>query len=77
VSGQGQNVTDAVAKLLIDLADEGLVIVLVMTDLALVVSICTKVVALDSGRLLAVGTPDEVRTNLRLQEPYLRRELSR
>jgi len=36
-----------------------------------VMSVARRVVVLDSGRLLAVGTPDEVRTDPRVVEAYL------
>jgi branched-chain amino acid transport system ATP-binding protein len=70
-SGQDEQETQTFAALLLELAADGLGILLVEHDMALVMGVCTKVVALDFGQVLAVGTPDEVRTNPRVQEAYL------
>ena len=75
-SGQDEQETEAFATLLQELAEEGLAVLLVEHDMALVMGVCAKVVALDFGQVLAVGTPDEVRTNPRVQEAYLGAEAS-
>jgi branched-chain amino acid transport system ATP-binding protein len=55
------------------LADGDLGVVLVEHNVNLVMQTCDRVIALDSGELIAAGTPQEVRTNERLQTAYLGR----
>jgi branched-chain amino acid transport system ATP-binding protein len=70
-SGQDEQETETFAGLLRELASEDLAILLVEHDMSLVMGVCAKVVALDFGQVLAVGTPAEVRTNSMVQEAYL------
>jgi len=45
--------------------------------MGLVLSICDLVFVLDFGRLIARGTPDEIRRNAAVVEAYLGRAASR
>jgi branched-chain amino acid transport system ATP-binding protein len=51
--------------------DDGLTILLVEHDMALVMDVCDRIHVLDFGEVIAVGTPDEVRSDPRVREAYL------
>jgi branched-chain amino acid transport system ATP-binding protein len=57
--------------------DAGTAMLLVDHDMGLVLSICDLVFVLDFGRLIARGTPDEIRRNAAVVEAYLGRAASR
>ena len=57
--------------------DSGTAMLLVDHDMGLVLSICDLVFVLDFGRLIARGTPDEIRRNAAVVEAYLGRAASR
>jgi branched-chain amino acid transport system ATP-binding protein len=63
--------THALGALLREVAGEGLAIVLVEHDMELVMPVCAVVTVLDQGRVLASGTPDEVRANEGVIHAYL------
>ncbi len=46
-------------------------VLLIDHNMALVMSVCDRVVVLDQGRMLAEGTPAEVRGNLDVAAAYL------
>jgi iron complex transport system ATP-binding protein len=52
--------TAATARLLRELADDGLAVVLVVHDLALAAALADRVVVVDHGRTIATGTPRAV-----------------
>ncbi len=70
-SGLSEAETDAFAALLGELTDDGLGILLVEHDVALVMSVCARIFVLDFGQILASGTPDEVRAQPQVQAAYL------
>jgi len=70
-SGLNESETDAMAVVLRGLADNGIGILLVEHDMSLVMSTCDDIHVLDFGQMIAVGTPDEIQTNKRVQEAYL------
>jgi branched-chain amino acid transport system ATP-binding protein len=51
--------------------DEGVSMLLVDHDMALVLNVCDYVYVIDFGRLLAQGAPAEVRTNEKVLAAYL------
>lgn len=70
-SGLSDVETDELATLLVDLAHEGLGILLVEHDVPLVMKICETIYVLDFGAILASGTASEIQTDTRVQEAYL------
>ena len=74
-SGQTEQETEGFAVMLRGLADEGLGICLVEHDLSLVMSLCRTIHVLDRGRLIASGTPDEVRATPEVVAAYIGAEV--
>jgi branched-chain amino acid transport system ATP-binding protein len=70
-SGQDEQETDAFADLLLDLASEGMAILMVEHDVALVMKVCAWIHVLDFGAILAVGTPTEIQQNQAVLDAYL------
>jgi branched-chain amino acid transport system ATP-binding protein len=70
-SGLDDTESDAFADLLIELARDGMAILLVEHDVQLVMKVCDNIHVLDFGAILAVGTPDEIQKDERVLEAYL------
>jgi branched-chain amino acid transport system ATP-binding protein len=70
-SGLDESETDDFGALLRELAGDGMAILMVEHDMDLVMSVCDEIHVLDFGRIIAHGTPAEVRANPRVQEAYL------
>ena len=75
-SGLDDAETDDVARLLTELAAEGITVMLVEHDVHLVMRVSQMIHVLDFGRLIAGGPPEEIRENKDVIEAYLGSELS-
>ena len=73
-SGLDQQETEVFGDLLLELAGEGLAILLVEHDVDLVMRVCDLVNVLDFGRKIAEGTPAEIQANPLVQAAYLGEE---
>lgn len=70
-SGLNDVESEAFGQLLIELAANGLGILLVEHDVALVMRVCETLSVLDFGQVIASGAPDEVRSNEAVLAAYL------
>jgi branched-chain amino acid transport system ATP-binding protein len=70
-SGLDEHESDVFGKLLLDLAGEGLAVLMVEHDVPLVMEVCKTIHVLDFGKMIAVGTPDEIQANPDVQAAYL------
>ena len=69
--GQTTEETETFARLLADLADDGIAVVLVEHDVALVMQVCEHIHVLDFGRIIASGSPEAIRANAEVRQAYL------
>jgi branched-chain amino acid transport system ATP-binding protein len=70
-SGQDESETEAFGLLLRRIAAEGVAVVLVEHDMQLVMRTCQRINVLDFGKVLAVGTPEQIQTDPAVLEAYL------
>ena len=70
-SGLNHEESEALGELLVDLAHDGMAILLVEHDMELVMRVCELIFVLDFGELIARGTPAEIRANEAVQAAYL------
>ena len=71
-SGLNNEETDDVSFWLEDIKhDLGVTLVMVEHDMKLVGQVADRVMAINDGKLLTIGTPDEVRNNADVQRAYL------
>jgi branched-chain amino acid transport system ATP-binding protein len=70
-AGQDDSETDRFAALLRELAAEGMAVLLVEHDVALVMEVCEQIHVLDFGEVIAVGPPEEIRVNDSVLAAYL------
>ena len=71
-SGLNQEETDDVSFWLDDIKhDLGVTIVMVEHDMGLVGRVADRVMAINDGRVIVIGTPEEVRNDAQVQQAYL------
>jgi branched-chain amino acid transport system ATP-binding protein len=70
-SGLDEQETDELAALLGRLAERDLAVLLVEHDVEMVMSVCRTIHVLDFGRILAVGTPEQVQKDPAVRAAYL------
>ncbi len=70
-SGLDERETEELGQVLQSVAHDGLGILLVEHDMAMVMSVCTHVSVLDFGAMIASGTPEEIREDALVQQAYL------
>jgi ABC-type branched-subunit amino acid transport system ATPase component len=71
-SGMAQRETEMLGQILTPLKEQlDLTLVLIEHDIPLVMSLADRVIAMESGEIIADGTPAEVRIDARVVESYL------
>jgi len=71
-AGLNDSETEALAEIIKSIRDDfGCTIFLVEHDMNLVMNVCDTVCAISFGKLLAIGTPDDIRNSPLVQEAYL------
>ena len=71
MAGLSNSEVDEVLDLLISLGDEDITIIMIEHIMQAVMRFSQRVMCLDAGRIIALGAPDEVMANKRVQEAYL------
>jgi branched-chain amino acid transport system ATP-binding protein len=70
-SGLSHEEVHALGDLMLELAGEGMAILLVEHDVELVMRVCSRIYVLDFGQLIAAGTAAEIQKNPAVQAAYL------
>ena len=70
-SGLDETESEAFAQRLLDLAGEGMAVLMVEHDVQMVMQVCSLVHVRDFGAILAVGTPREIQNDQAVLDAYL------
>lgn len=71
MAGLSHSEVDEVLDLLISLGEEDITIIMIEHIMQAVMRFSERVMCLDAGRIIAIGAPDEVMADKRVQEAYL------
>jgi branched-chain amino acid transport system ATP-binding protein len=71
MAGLSSSEVDEVLDLLMSLAGQDITIIMIEHIMQAVMRFSERVMCLDAGRIIAIGTPSEVMANQRVQEAYL------
>jgi branched-chain amino acid transport system permease protein len=71
VAGMRRAEASEVASLVRSLAGEGMTILLIEHNMGFVMNLCSRITVLNFGRVVATGTPPEVRSDREVVEAYL------
>jgi branched-chain amino acid transport system ATP-binding protein len=71
MAGLSNSEVDEVLDLLIKLAGQGITIIMIEHIMQAVMRFSERLMCLDAGKIIAIGTPTEVMANQRVQEAYL------
>jgi len=76
VAGMNLEETEDMARFILDIQDElGIAIILVEHDMGLVMDIADRILVVDFGKSIAIGTPSEVQQNPNVVRAYLGEEV--
>ncbi|MGH7733022.1 MAG: ABC transporter ATP-binding protein, partial [Gemmatimonadales bacterium] len=70
-AGLDADETAALANVIASLTEDGLAVLLVEHDMELVMRACRQIVVLDTGSVIARGSPEQIRADAAVQEAYL------
>jgi len=71
MAGLSHSEVDEVLDLLVSLGEEHITIIMIEHIMQAVMRFSERVMCLDAGKIIAIGSPDEVMANKRVQEAYL------
>ena len=71
MAGLSGSEVDEVLELSMNLAGDDITIIMIEHIMQAVMRFSQRVMCLDAGRIIAIGTPAEVMANKRVQEAYL------